>query len=330
MIIEENREPLISIIVPAYNASLTIRKTIDSVLNQIYQNWELIIINDGSQDDTLKICRTYKDLRISVIDKENGGLSNARNTGLKYSKGQYVCFVDSDDWIKPEYLHSLYQSIIDYQSDLSVCGLILSYNNSYLKLSSQEVICYQNVYKNQKFIRLFETGLLNSSCNKLYKKAIIDRYCILFKPLVLVEDIEFNIQYFQHVSKISFIKESLYYYEQNNSQLTARVSKDAFDNYLRIHELLLSLVNKEFYVWIDRFVYHQYMSIIIKYLIKAATGKLPPKKVFILLKHYMSNSLIKRAFDGYKPLSVKESIVYGLIKRHCFFVVMLFLKIKSK
>lgn len=330
MIVEENREPLISIIVPAYNASLTIRKTIDSVLNQIYQNWELIIINDGSQDDTLKICRTYKDLRISVIDKDNGGPSSARNAGLKYCKGEYVCFVDSDDWIEPEYLNLLYRSIVNYQSDLSVCGLVLSRNNSFTNLSLQVNTCYQCLYKNQEFIKVFETGLLNSPCNKLYKKAIIDHYSIRFKPLFLVEDIEFNIQYFRYVSKVSFIKDSLYHYEQDNSHQTIRVSKDAFDNYLQIHRLLLGLVDREFYIGVDRFVYHQYMSIIIKYLIKAATGKLPPKKVFILLKHYMSNSLIKRAFDGYKPLSVKESIVYGLIKRHCFFVVMLFLKIKSK
>lgn len=322
-------KPLISVIMPAYNASSTISKAINSVLNQVYKNWELIIVNDGSKDNTLEICKKYETSNILVINQENGGLSKARNEGLKYSRGEYVCFIDSDDWVKPEYLYLLYQSIVDCHSDLSICGLILLRNNSCINLCSQESTCYQFVYKNQKFVEIFETGLLNSSCNKLYKKAIIDRFSIQFKPLALVEDIEFNIQYLQYVYKVSFVKESLYCYEQSNSHLTVRVSKEFFDNYFQIHNLLLNLVDKDFYVFVHRFVYHQYMSIIIKYLIKVVVGELPKKDVFALLKYYVRNSLIKEAFDSYKPLSMREKIIYVLIKHNCFFPIMLYLKIKS-
>lgn len=328
--IKENDCPLISIIMPAYNASLTIDKAIHSVLNQVYENWELIIVNDGSQDDTLNVCRKYDDSRISVITKENGGLSSARNTGLACSRGKYICFVDSDDWIESEYLSLLYRSIWDNQSDLSVCGFILSHDNCEVNLCLQKNECYQYVYDNEDFIKIFEQGLLNSSCNKLYKKKIISDYHIQFETVTLVEDIAFNIQYFRYASKISFIKEPLYHYEQNNSNLTIRVSRDAFDNYLHIHSQLLELVDNKYRVLINRYVYHQYMSIVMKYLAKVAVGELSKEKVFVLLKSYMNNPLVIESFACYKPNTKKEWIIYELIKRHHFLFVMLYLRRKVR
>lgn len=327
---KESDYPLISIIMPAYNASLTIEKAIHSVLNQVYENWELIIVDDGSQDDTLNVCKKYDDSRISIITKENGGPADARNVGLKFVKGKYVCFVDCDDWIKPEYLYLLYQSLVNNQSDISVCGLVLSRKGCHLELAPQECKCYRQIYDNLEFIKHFETGILNSPCNKLYKKNIIDKYGLLFKPLVLVEDIEFNIQYFRYISKISFIKESLYCYEQDNSHVTVRVSSDDFENYFQIHNLLFSLVADKYRFFINKFVYHQYMSIIMKYLGKVAVGELSKGEVFVLLKFYMKNPLIIESFDCYKPITRKEWIIYELIKRHCFGFVVLYLKQKVR
>ena len=98
-------QPLISIIVPVYNCEEYIEKCIDSILHQTYQNFEVIVINDGSKDNTLEKLKKYINKnKITIISIENNGVSNARNLGIKNSKGDYICFIDSDDWVEKEYL----------------------------------------------------------------------------------------------------------------------------------------------------------------------------------------------------------------------------------
>lgn len=114
----------VSIIVPIYNVEKYIRQCIDSILNQSMKDWELILVDDGSEDSSGNIADEYAavDSRISVIHKKNGGASSARNAGLDVAQGEYICFVDSDDWIEEDYLKHLYEACVMHHADVTVCG----------------------------------------------------------------------------------------------------------------------------------------------------------------------------------------------------------------
>ena len=131
--------PKISVIVPVYNVEKYLRKCIESILNQTFREFELILVDDGSTDSSGKICDEYalKDSRIKVIHKENGGASSARNAGLDVAKGEYIGFVDSDDWIEMDMYGELYRLIKENNTDISVCGINnikdIKYKNENLK-----------------------------------------------------------------------------------------------------------------------------------------------------------------------------------------------------
>ena len=114
---------LISVVIPIYNVQEFLPKCIDSVINQTYDNLEIILVDDGSPDDSGYICDKYKakDSRIKVIHKKNGGLSDARNVGIENSNGKYICFVDSDDIIHKDFIKCQYENIVKTRSDISVC-----------------------------------------------------------------------------------------------------------------------------------------------------------------------------------------------------------------
>ena len=117
-------QPLISVIIPVYKVELYLRECIDSVLAQTYQNLEVILVDDGSPDQCGSICEQYaeKDNRVCVIHKENGGLSDARNAGIDVAKGEYIGFVDSDDWVAPDMYECLYKASVEYNAEFVVCG----------------------------------------------------------------------------------------------------------------------------------------------------------------------------------------------------------------
>ena len=124
-------EELISVVVPVYNVEKYIDKCINSIINQTYKNLEIILVDDGSPDNCGNICDEYakKDNRIIVIHKENGGLSDARNTGIEVSKGKYITFIDSDDYISDNYVSFLYNLIIEYKADISIGKHYVLYEN---------------------------------------------------------------------------------------------------------------------------------------------------------------------------------------------------------
>ena len=116
--------PLISVIVPVYKVENYLDKCIDSIVNQTYNNLEIILVNDGSPDNCPQICDEWKekDNRIKVIHKENGGVSSARNKGLEIATGSYIAFIDSDDWVEENYISSLYDAIVSNDAQVALCS----------------------------------------------------------------------------------------------------------------------------------------------------------------------------------------------------------------
>lgn len=322
--------PQISIIVPAYNAERTIKDTIYSILEQSYKNFELIIINDGSTDATLDICKQFDDQRIRIFSQENAGLSNTRNIGIEKANGKYICFVDSDDTVNNQYLEHLYNSITKNDTDLAICGIILERNDNKKYSSFEKSKIFDNCYSDKDFMQLFENGLINSSCNKLYKTNIIKYNNLKFLYLNTAEDIIFNVEYLKYTSKVSTIKEALYTYKLDNSHLTKKVSEEMFVANTLLHKNMLEYTPIENHIYINTFLYHQYLSLIIKFLYKINANVYDRNNTYKILDKYINNQYIRKSFNAYTPSNYKEQIIHFLVKNKLYTFIRLYLKIKDR
>lgn len=223
------REKLISVIIPVYNVERYLSKCIDSIRRQTYENLEIILIDDGSTDKSLDICNKYAlvDERIRVVHKENAGVSVARNVGVEYSTGYYVCFVDSDDFLPLDSIEKLYKGIKESGSDLC-CG---AWAKIYAKKTVYNHYCSKNIDTSEKELlsEYLNYEEVNGPVAKLYKKEIIDSADIKFLPGVLIgEDAIFNYQYIQKCQSVSIIDEIVYYYNKLNGE---SVTHNFYENY---------------------------------------------------------------------------------------------------
>ena len=173
---------LISIIIPIYNVEQYLKECVDSVLNQTYSNLEIILVDDGSPDRCPEMCDEYarNDLRVQVIHKENGGLSAARNAGLDVAKGEYISFVDSDDYISEDMIQALYDRAVQTQADLTFCSIErVDEKGHYISLEKVESAIYdRNNFWENKYYN--QPSASTVAWNKLYKKHIFDelRYAV--------------------------------------------------------------------------------------------------------------------------------------------------------
>lgn len=198
--------PAISIIIPVYNAEKYLRRCIESVLTQSFTDFELILVNDGSKDKSPQICDEYasQDTRVRVIHKANGGVSAARNDGLDIAKGEYVTFIDSDDWVEREYLQSLY----DKRSLDFVIGSFI-HEPSGKKRKINEYTFIGNKLKDY----VNNTYLTNGyPWGKLFKNKIIINNAIRFKNIKVYEDLLFCLEYARHCSSICCMSKAHYHY----------------------------------------------------------------------------------------------------------------------
>lgn len=168
------KQPLISVIVPVYNVEKYVGKCLDSIINQTYQNLQIIVIDDGSNDSSGKICENYakKDDRIEVIHQKNGGLANARNTGLKYAKGVYVTFIDSDDWVEDIFVEILYQDIIQNNCNISMVKHFIDYPQKSIVAASKAQILMNSKECLKKLLYADDVDI--SAWGKLYRSSLFD------------------------------------------------------------------------------------------------------------------------------------------------------------
>ena len=327
---QNDRKGLVSVIMPAYNAEKTIARAIHSVLQQDYPNIELIVVNDGSTDETEVVSKSIIDNRLIIVNQNNLGLSGARNTGLSHVNGDFVAFVDSDDWVEPNYLSLLYESLVENNASLSICGIVRDLpNNSYQCISFKSSSSYTDCFNNEDFLSLFEGGLINSCCNKIYRRSVIENNLLSFSGKVLVEDIEFNLKYLRYSDIISTIIDCPYHYVVEKGSLTSKVSEEMFQNYMGIHKLFCESLPDEHIVYANRFVYHQYVNLFIKYLSKVASGLSTKKDVYPILKKYIRMSLVSQSFKSYSPVNYKELVVTKCFQYGFFDLLLLYMKIKS-
>ena len=224
---EYEKGELISIIIPIYNVENYLRQCLDSIMSQTHQNFECLLINDGSPDNSADICREYveKDSRFKYFEKENGGVSSARNLGIECSRGEYITFIDSDDWVDSDYLEVLYNALIDENADISVstykrfemgdnCWYVHAFQRGYDK----------KVFTNKKLMDelLFLDGFDNSYrfvCGKLVRKYLLDN--IAFNEMTtLGEDMEFWFKIYMVSDRVVYVNKETYNYRTDE-----RISK---------------------------------------------------------------------------------------------------------
>src|SRR5690606_3343569 len=239
--------PYFSIIMPAYKVEQYIAKAIESVLNQSFENFELLVINDGSPDRSADIVKDYiaLDTRVKLFNKENGGLSDARNFGIEHAKGSYLYFIDSDDWIENDLLEKIYDKTQTNPVDIYVFGYYLDFENQHGELRKRQLIHPEN-YKfeigREKAPKLNAhlMGLLGYAWNKVYSKIFVDYYHLRYdKGISLIEDMLFNARAYQKAHALMLIEDCYYHYiSREVPTLIKSYHEDSFELILTKHHAI--------------------------------------------------------------------------------------------
>lgn len=256
--------PLLSIIIPVYNVEKYLCECLDSVVNQTYKNLEIIIINDGSTDRSFEIICKYmeSDSRISVITQENQGVSSVRNTGVIYSKGEYIMFLDSDDWIDKETCKVAIENALNYDADVIMWPYIREFpNNSKPKKYFDEKILIFNSEQVKYKLHRRLVGLIGKElakpedgdaiatvCVKLYRSEPIKKFSIQFidnKIIETSEDLLFNVFLFSHIKKVVYIDTIFYHYRKSNkTSITSKYKSDLYNQCQKLYDIIFDYINE--------------------------------------------------------------------------------------
>ncbi|WP_026885786.1 glycosyltransferase family 2 protein [Clostridium beijerinckii] len=248
----ENTKDLISVIVPVYNVEKYLPQCIDSILNQTEKNLEIILVDDGSLDNSGKICDEFskKDDRIVVIHKKNNGLSSARNAGLEIAKGNYIGFVDSDDWLDKSMYEILLKLLKENNSDISCCDFLKTANSdgSIPHIDNEIINSYNNIESLNNFYNDLYTQTV-VAWNKLYKRELFKD--ISYPVGKIHEDEGTTYKLYYKANKITYTNRPLYYYRITpNSITTSKFNKkrlDIIDVYDEKVKFIKNISNEEIY-----------------------------------------------------------------------------------
>lgn len=232
----------VSIIIPVYNNENYISQCIESVENQTYKNYEIIIIDDGSTDDSLKLCKKFekRNDKIKVISINNGGVSNARNIGIKNASGDYVCFIDSDDYVMPTYIESLIKKMNNKCLVISAYSVFNEKKDRQVKKINKQKLyigidIYLKIVRNELF--------WNQPWNKMYNLNVIKENKLFFNDkLNMGEDLVFNLNYLNFIDNIFYINKTIYRHRINDNGAMANNNENKLK---ALSNILLEMYNKE-------------------------------------------------------------------------------------
>ena len=232
--------PLVSIIIPVYNVEEYMDECIESVLNQTYKNIEIIIVDDGSTDKSGEKCNLYNDDRVIVIHQDNKGLAEARNVGIEASKGEYISFVDSDDYISETMIENMIGSILKTGSLIACCDYTRKQEEIYYGCVDEEMVldsisAISNLF-NDRGYRVF-------AWSKMFHKSIFDS--VRFPKGELYEDIKPMYVAFKSVSKVSYVNKPLYFYRKRQGAITDTFNVRSYDRVRAINSVMRDCKNKK-------------------------------------------------------------------------------------
>lgn len=312
-------KPKVSIIVPIYNVGNYLNRCFESLLAQTLADIEIIAINDGSTDNSLEIVNQYaaKDSRIKVIDKENGGVSSARNLGLKASNGAYIGFVDPDDWVAKEMYEEMYHTAISERSDIVMCSYIREFGSHAKKkqFNLPDKISYKDGDVQRKIMRRL-VGPLNEEVanpefldawgtvwSKLYRSEIIKDHHLTFTNLNVIgtnEDSLFNIQAFYYTKTFTFINKFHYHYwRANETSVTTGYKPQLMEKWSTLYQLIEDFLTKndldnDFYVALNNRISMNTLGLGLNEISKS--NKLSTVRKIKKINKILNDSVIKHAF----------------------------------
>ena len=311
----------VSVIVPVYNVEDYLARCLDSLVNQTLKEIEIIVVNDGSPDNSQKIIDKYakKNLNIKAYKKENGGLSDTRNYGIKKANGEYIAFIDSDDFVDKTMLEKMYQKAINDDADIVVCNSINLYDDN------TKVEVKSNLNYSDDEIRNY---LISApmACTRIYKRELFNNF--EFKKGIYYEDLELTPKLVNYTKKIAFLDEGLYYYYQRMGSIMKQ--KEWNDKLLDIFTVLDS--NK-------KALYSQYQEEIeymyITHLLRTATLRFleyPNSKQMInKIVQTMKNEFPQwKNNKYYKKSSIKLKLICILAYSKQIFLLKIIKKITNK
>lgn len=260
----------VSIVVPVYKVEKYLEKCINSIINQTLKEIEIILVDDGSPDKCGEICDYYSKLdnRVRVIHKINNGLAEARNSGMDIATGEYICFVDSDDWVEPYYVERMYNKVKKHDSDICMCGFYIDYQDENY---TQIVNCKKDYDINGRdnygleFIEIINGIGFVLAWNKLYRLDLLKKNNIKFsKDVLITEDLVFNCKVLKKIDRLSVVGEPLYhyirydgtilskyqssYYEKQITKLRYQVVRDMLNSFGSIPLKEINRISEGFYL----------------------------------------------------------------------------------
>ncbi len=307
-------KPQISVIVPVYKVEPYLEFCVDSVLSQTFRDFELILVDDGSPDRCPAICDSYaeKDARVQVIHKKNGGLSSARNAGIEKAIGEYLCFIDSDDYVSPVYLEHLYQAATETEADMVVCHM-LPVTDSKIPESSQ----YgkpEEMTQQDGFACLFSgrnTEMVVAP-NKLYKKRL---FAHIRYPIGKLHEDEATIHFLiDQCDKIAWLEESLYFYRKTEGSITnSRYSLKRLDELSAKESRLVFFKEKGYNGFYDKLSL-SYCSLIMRHYRTVLHEISNAEQKENTLKELYAKFCETYQYVRKKPMQAKQKIRFSLFK----------------
>ena len=241
-------KPLISIIVPIYNVQAYLRSCVDSLLVQTYFNIEIILVDDGATDGCPAICEEYarKDNRVVVVHKKNGGLSDARNEGLKISKGEYLTFVDSDDMVSKCFIETLYNAVSSHSAKLAISQVQCFCDER--ETIDKEIITSFNVLDKKTALQHFcslkfdKSTPFISACSKMYHRSLFES--VSFPVGKIYEDVYAGYRIIDQVDAVVTVSCPLYYYRMRNDGIMGRKEKHSYQDVLEPYQSAVDFFNR--------------------------------------------------------------------------------------
>lgn len=303
----------ISVVIPVYNVEDTLEKCIESILSQEFEDYEIILVDDGSTDNSSSICDKYAGEYefISVIHKENEGLGPTRNAGVKKAKGKYIYHCDSDDWISPNLLKNCYNSAEKYDANIVVFGYTI-YTESecgiepYQKITVNDGFYLTQSETREFFIKQFSNSfVVQSACNRLLKREFLIENDLWFKPFRRCQDVVFSLDLFSKASKVVSLEESYYNYVIVPGVYKGRSYEEMLSIYLDVFEYIKSNL-QEWGMWNEcnkSNITSLYMSHVANYVSYYVISK--SRHRFHDIRSFVIDKRITNLFfyDGYKPSS---------------------------
>ncbi|MDO5479725.1 MAG: glycosyltransferase [Clostridia bacterium] len=350
-------EPKVSIIIPVYNVEKYLKRCLDSLVNQTLEDIEIILVDDSSTDSSLEICRKEagKDSRIKVLSKPNEGAGRARNKALEVASGEYIGFLDSDDFVEPDMFKTLYEKAEKYNSDLVMSGVLFVDGNMF----SEKGECVKKIYfekdthfETEEELKSLRMGIVGakpddaddskygmSIWKNLFRREIIKENNLIFQSEreMLSEDALFMIDYISCIKRATGINEAFYNYCRNGASISKAYKKDRFEKSLVfVNEVekrfKKDLKPEEYQIYIDRFWQAMCRVICSQEIMHARDNNIKYKELEKRLKAICTHSLTEKTLRRYplEKLPLSQRVFAYCMKYRLYFLLKVFVELRSR